>query len=109
MGITNNEEFANNQLGINIKLLSGKEFRPSYSDPSQYIQGKTIIDIIRENPAWKAAIYITYVSKIERHELPTIRDFCEKNYSELIVKKKPNHATFFKRLICLYDWLLYGW
>lgn len=109
LGITNNEEFANNQLGINIKLLSGKEFRPSYSDPSQYIQGKTIIDIIRENPAWKAAIYITYVSKIERHELPTIRDFCEKNYSELIVKKKPNHATFFKRLICLYDWLLYGW
>lgn len=107
VGINSLDDFNNNKLGITFKLES--DFKCKYSDPTSYIEGKTVTDIINENPAWKAAVFLTYTN-FEQKDLSIIEEFCRANYNQfLIVKNKPDYSTHLKKLICLYDWKKYGW
>lgn len=107
VGINSNDDFNNNKLGITLNLET--DFKCKYSDPTPYIEGKTAIDIIEENPPWKAAAFLTHIN-LKEEDLSIIREFCCEHYNQfLIVKSKPDYSTHLKKLICLYDWKKYGW
>lgn len=107
VGINSFDDFNNNKLGIVFKLET--DFRCKYSDPSPYIEGKTVSDIIKDNPPWKAAVFLTYVN-LEQQDLSIIENFCRMHYNSFLIKKgTPDYSTHFKKLVCLYDWKKYGW
>lgn len=41
-------------------------------------------------------------------ELEQLRIFISEEFNKFLVVKN-SHATLFKKLICFYDWRLYGW
>lgn len=107
VGINNIDDFNNNKLGITFQLET--DFKSKYGDNPPPVEGKTVVDIIRENLPWKAALLLTHID-IEENDLSTIRDFLQEHYNAfLIVKGKPDYSTHFKKLVCLYDWKKYGW
>lgn len=107
VGINNITDFRNNRLGITFPLNT--EFKCKYPFSPICVENKTVKDIIRENPPWKAAVFITYMD-ITEDDLPIINDFCKENYNIfLIVKSAPDYSSHFKKLVCLYDWKKYGW
>ena len=72
---------------------------------------KTINEAIEDyaDAIWKVCALIPYLD-IKDEELEILPDFISKNFNDfLVLKKKPDYSTYFKKLICFYDWRKYGW
>ncbi len=114
VGITNQDEFEHNSLDIHveIKLRSLSDFQvyPSFKDEEKR---KTLDEVIANYGSfgWKTVALIPYLS-ITEDELPKLRDFIQNHITDFIATPKPryNHySTHMRKLICYYDWRMYGW
>jgi hypothetical protein len=108
IGFNSDEEFKENKLGLNQDLKKGDFFTTKYSLPHN-LNKKTVEEIINENEAWKAAIFIPHMKNIKKEDLDKIQTLCKENLDYFIKKKTPNYSTHFRKLICFYDWKKYGW
>lgn len=109
IGIHCDEDFARNQLGINIPLRSLKDFQdyPSFSDEDKRMALDDVIKKYRNNNVWKAVALIPYLN-IKKEELDMLKDFIKEHFNEFLIKKN-GHSTQMRKLICFYDWFKFGW
>lgn len=111
VGIKTEEDYTNNQLGLNMDLLKQAEFC-SYSfdaDKKQLCLDAALKSF--PNTVWKVCALIPYLS-LQDEELPILRKFIEDNFNNFLVsgkKEYKRYSTYFKKLICFYDWRKYAW
>lgn len=109
IGITSDETFKNNKLGLNLTLNKRDDFcfyKFAYEEKQKNLQ-KAISDY--DTTLWKACALIPYLN-IKEEELESLRQFIADNFNNfLIVKNGPDYSTYFKKLVCFYDWRKYGW
>ena len=65
------------------------------------------IDKFKGAFTWKAVALIPYLA-VNEDEMDILKDFIKLNFSDFLVKKN-SHATYMRKLICFYDWKMYGW
>lgn len=108
VGITSDETYTNNQLGINFELNKRTDFQkyPSFSDEEKSMSLSKAIETFCDCK-WKAVALIPYLD-IKGNELSALKDFISQNFNDFLVVKNAK-ATFFRKLVCFYDWLKYGW
>ena len=61
---------------------------------------------------WKAFALIPYLKSLSDSDLQTLKKFMEDNFNDFLVsgnKAQKQYSTYFKKLICFYDWKKYGW
>lgn len=108
VGITSDETFKNNRLGLNFKLNKCEDFR-FYKSFTSEEKRKTLQQAINDYIPWKACALIPYLN-IKDDELDILKSFIMKHFNDfLVIKQKPDYSTYFKKLICFYDWRKYGW
>lgn len=107
VGINSENTYSNNSLGINAILKRQIDFCAyKFDDDEKRKNLQEVIDYYKDN-IWKACALIPYLT-IKDDELETLRLFISKEFDNFLVVKN-NHATYFKKLICFYDWRKYGW
>lgn len=107
LGIHSKSDYERNQLGVNMPLYSLTDFQAySFSNTEKKL---SLSDAIKkyENCTWKIVALIPYLY-IKDEELPIIKDFIKRNFSDFLVKKS-SYSTYMRKLICFYDWRMYGW
>lgn len=110
VGIVSDDTYKNNKLGVNFSLNKKDDFC-SYSSFRENEKRKNINAVIEDyaNVVWKACALIPYLD-IKNEELEILHKFISDNFNNfLVVKRKPDYSTIFKKLICFYDWRKYGW
>lgn len=112
IGISTNDEYQNNPLGLNFQLPNSKSFacyKSFSSDEKKYTLSEAIATFQGDN-LWKAVALIPYL-QINEDELDTLQKFISDNMGDFLVKKskKSNYSTHMRKLICFYDCLKYGW
>lgn len=112
IGISSDEEYLNNPLGLNFNLPTANSFA-SYKSFStkekKYSLTKALQEFQGDN-IWKAVALIPYLH-ITNDDLEILRSFISSHMQDFLVKKskKSNYATNMRKLICFYDYLKYGW
>lgn len=113
LGINNNEQYSNNPLGINIPLLKLDDFR-TYKFFSNEEKGYDIHTAINsfQNAKWKTMALIPFLS-IDEEDLNVLKQYLISNFNDILVVNSKtvggNTKSYFKRLICFYDWKRFGW
>lgn len=64
-----------------------------------------VIERYKNDDVWKAFALIPYIH-IEESDYGALREFIRGHFEKYISDKKS--STFFRKLICYFDWLLYG-
>ena len=64
-----------------------------------------VIERYKNDDVWKAFALIHYIH-IEESDYGALREFIRGHFEKYISDKKS--STFFRKLICYFDWLLYG-
>lgn len=107
LGIHSKSDYERNQLGVNMPLYSLTDFQ-AYSFPTTE-KKLSLSEAIKkhENCTWKTVALIPYLN-IKDEELPVIKEFIKTNFSDFLVKKS-SYSTHMRKLICFYDWRMYGW
>lgn len=109
VGIISDETYNNNKLGVNFPLNKKEDFY--FYSFREDEKKKTINEAIEDyaDAIWKVCALIPYLD-IKDEEFEILHDFISKNFNDfLVLKKKPDYSTYFKKLICFYDWRKYGW
>lgn len=108
IGIKSKRDYDGNQLGINIPLLSLHDFR-SYKSCSEGDKCLSLRDAIKKYDSipWKAIVLIPYLN-VRDEDLEDLRIFIKRHFYDFLVKKN-SYSTYMRKLICFYDWRLYGW
>lgn len=113
LGINSDERYENNQLGINIPLLKLNDFctYKSFSTEEKQYDVRTAIEKFKD-AKWKAMALIPYLS-ISEEDLDFLRQYIKDNFNDILVPNSKtagtNTKSYFKRLICFYDWKRFGW
>lgn len=113
LGINNNEQYENNSLGINFQLLKLDDFRTYnfFSNEEKNYDIHTAIDRFQD-VKWKTMALIPYLS-IGEEDLEVLRQYLISNFNDILVVNNKtigsNTKSYFKRLICFYDWKKFGW
>ena len=113
LGINNNEQYENNSLGINFQLLKLDDFRTYnfFSNEEKKYDIHTAIDRFQD-VKWKTMALIPYLS-IGEEDLEVLRQYLISNFNDILVVNNKtigsNTKSYFKRLICFYDWKKFGW
>jgi hypothetical protein len=109
VGIHNDSDYNNNQLGVNIPLRKKIDFQTYnfFNDDDKKLSLNDALQKYSDFYNWKAMALIPYLN-ITEDEYPLLVDFINSNFTSFIVKKN-GRSTFMRRLICFYDWLKYGW
>jgi len=110
VGINSLEECENRQLDITRHIEKTPAEFTSTIYARQFVKTerqKTAQEIIETNPAEKAAIFLSFVSK-EKFDAKTVREFLVDNIDKLETSNS-NYATYFRKVACLYDYYVYGW
>lgn len=113
LGINSDERYEKNQLGINIPLLKLNDFRTykSFSTKEKKYDVRTAIEKFND-AKWKAMALIPYLS-ISEDDLDFLRQYIKDNFNDILVPNSKTTGTstksYFKRLICFYDWKKFGW
>lgn len=109
-----------NSLGINTKencklfdeqifneLKEQVDFQSynSFSEEDKSLSLSEVLNKYKNNDVWKAFALIPYIN-IDNSELDTLCSFIKSNFEKYI--SQGSRATFFRKLICFYDWLKYG-
>nr|DAT44631.1 MAG TPA: SIR2 family protein [Caudoviricetes sp.] len=112
IGITSEEEYTQNKLGLNGPLNSLTSFQVNqYKNQAEHeTKGKSIEDIVKNTDPKKVCVFIPYM-QITEPDLPHILDFLKKNFHDFMIKKTygSSYTSHYRKLACLYDWLKYGW
>lgn len=107
LGIHSKSNYERNQLGANMPLYSLNDFQTyNFSAAEKNLSLHRAIKKY-ENSVWKAVALIPYLD-IKNEELSEVRDFIRTNFNEFLVKKN-NYSTYMRKLICYYDWRVFGW
>ena len=108
VGITSHETFNQNSLGLNIELLKQNDFcaYKSFSDEDKRKNLQQAIECYKDS-VWKAFALIPYLT-IQDDEVEPLREFISEHFNDLLIVKS-KYSTWFKKLICFYDWRKYGW
>lgn len=108
IGIKSKADYDGNQLGINIPLRSLTEFQSykSCSEDDKCLSLKEVISKYSSTP-WKAAALIPFIN-VEDNDLDELRNFIKSQFNDFLIKKN-SYATYMRKLICFYDWRVYGW
>ena len=113
VGITNQTEYNNNTQNIHIDIKYNKlaDFQ-TYSFAEED-KRKTIDTVIANYPTfgWKTVALIPYL-QINDTDLPKLRNFIRNHIDEFLASKKAKYyknSTYMRKLICYYDWRMYGW
>ena len=64
-----------------------------------------VIERYKNDDVWKAFALIPYLH-IEESDYGALREFIRGHFEKYISDKRS--STFFRKLICYFDWLLYG-
>ena len=110
LGINNNEHYNGNQLGINIPLLKLSDFRTykSFSAEEKEYDILTAINKFHETK-WRTMALIPFLS-IGEEDLDLLKQYIIDNFNDILVHNKKNKdRSWFKKLICFYDWKKFGW
>lgn len=113
VGITNQTEYNNNTQNIHIDIKYNKlEDFQTYSFAEED-KRKTIDTVIANYPTfgWKTVALIPYL-QIDDTDLPKLRNFIRNHIDEFLASKKAKYyknSTYMRKLICYYDWRMYGW
>lgn len=109
LGINDDEEYKRNKLGVNYTLRKGADFQ-SYSfftEQEKHLALNKLLDNNNGMPIWKIIALIPYLC-IDEKDLPMLRNFIDKYFSDFLIKKN-NYSTHMRKLICFYDWKKFGW
>lgn len=109
VGITSDEEYKNNSLGLNFELPNRTSFA-SYQSFKPIEKRMTLKDAINHyagDDSWKAIALIPYLD-ISLNELDSLRQFISEHFTEFLIHPN-NYSTFMRKLICFYDCIKYGW
>lgn len=109
VGITSDEEYKKNSLGLNFKLPNRTSFA-SYTSFKPFEKRMTLTDAINhyvDEDTWKAIALIPYLN-ISLNELDSLRQFISEHFTEFLIHPN-NYSTFMRKLICFYDCIKYGW
>ena len=107
LGIHSKSDYERNQLGVNMPLHSLKDFQTyNFSTTEKNLSLHSAIKK-HENSVWKTVALIPYLD-IKNEELSVVRDFIRTNFNDFLVKKN-NYSTYMRKLICYYDWRVFGW
>lgn len=107
IGINSKADYDNNQLGINIPLFSLKDFQSyNFSPEDKQLSLNDAIEKYK-NQEWKAIALIPYLN-VQKNEMDSLRYFIKLFFNKYLVKRS-NYSTHMRRLICFYDWKMFGW
>lgn len=109
LGIISKDTYHKNSYGINIDLLDATDFRKYDSFNNEELQKRLsqIIADYRDEQKWRAFALIPY-SRIEEIDLETLRVFILDNMSVLTEPQRGSTKTYFRKLVCFFDWCKYG-
>lgn len=109
VGIKSDEGYNGNKLGLNYKLRRGKDFQSYkfFTDEEKELTLQEAIDKYKGREIWKAIALIPYLS-LSDSEYSSLRNFIEANFNDFLIKDNP-YSTYMRKLICFYDWKVYGW
>lgn len=111
VGINSEDDYKNNQLGLNMSLLRQPDFCAYNFDEGK--KKLSLDNALRSYPeaTWKTCALIPYLS-LDDEDLPKLQHFIEENFNNFLIsgnKKSKQYSTYFKKLICFYDWRKYAW
>jgi len=111
IGVNSIDDYNKNKLRINVHLRTlqdyqSKQYRKQYLD-NCFISRLSPNEIIQKFPAFKAMVYLPYCT-INETDLPIIKEFLNITFDEYW-KTEHRYRTFYRKLACLYDNLMYGW
>lgn len=108
VGLTSDETFKQNSLGLNLELLKQDDFcaYKSFSDEDKKKNLQQAIECYKDS-VWKACALIPYLT-IQENEVESLREFIAAHFNDFLIVKN-SYSTYFKKLICFYDWRKYGW
>jgi hypothetical protein len=107
IGINSKADYDNNQLGINIPLFSLKDFQSyPFSPEDKQLSMSEAIEKYKDQE-WKSIALIPYLN-VREDEMDLLKEFIKLHFNKYLVIKS-NRATFMRKLICFYDWKMYGW
>lgn len=111
VGINSEDDYKNNQLGLNMSLLRQPDFCAYNFDEGK--KKLSLDNALRSYPeaTWKTCALIPYLS-LDDEDLPKLQHFIEENFNNFLIsgnKKSKQYSTYFKKLICFYDWSKYAW
>lgn len=109
VGIHSKSDYDRNQIGFNMPLYSLVDFQAygSFSTLEKQMSITEAIEKFNGPYTWKAVALIPYL-EIKENEMDILRDYINSNFNDFLVKKS-SYATHMRRLICFYDWKMYGW
>lgn len=111
VGINSEDDYKNNQLGLNMILLRQPDFCAYNFDEGK--KKLSLDNALKSYPEaiWKICALIPYLS-LDDEDLPKLQHFIEENFNSFLIsgnKKSKQYSTHFKKLICFYDWRKYAW
>ena len=111
VGINSEDDYKNNQLGLNMSLLRQTDFCAYNFDEGK--KKLSLDNALKSYPQaiWKTCALIPYLS-LDDEDLPKLQHFIEENFNSFLIsgnKKSKQYSTYFKKLICFYDWRKYAW
>lgn len=108
VGLSNDELYNQNRLGINDVLRKVEDFRSyRFSDEDKRKSLEEVIQCYTGQQVWKAIALIPYLD-IKDAELPRLATFLLSNFNSFLIASN-GHSTFMRKAICFYDWRRYGW
>ncbi|GAA2988438.1 SIR2 family protein [Prevotella corporis] len=111
IGINSEDDYTSNQLGLNMPLLKQDDFCAYNFDEEK--KRLSLDAALKSFPdtIWKICALIPYLS-LQDEDLPILQHFIEENFNGFLIsgnKKSKQYSTYFKKLICFYDWRKYAW
>lgn len=111
VGINSEDDYKNNQLGLNMSLLRQTDFCAYNFDEGK--KKLSLDNALKSYPEaiWKTCALIPYLS-LDDEDLPKLQHFIEENFNSFLIsgnKKSKQYSTYFKKLICFYDWRKDAW
>ena len=110
LGITDNKALTASGLQLDKWLKTNPNEFQAKSNARSYVKNhknKNTEQIIQTCTPENAAMFLPFL-KHESIDLPLLREFIVKNFHK-ISSEKSSYASYYKKLICLYDKLTYGW
>lgn len=109
VGITSDEEYKNNSLGLNFELPNRTSFAsyPSFKPIEKHMTLRDAINHYADDDTWKAVALIPFLD-ISLNDLDSLRQFISDHFTGFLIHPN-NYSTFMRKLICFYDCIKYGW
>lgn len=113
LGINDQESLDNNTLDIHIEIKHHTLADFQTYKFKEEEKRKTLDDVIANYDAtgWKTVALIPYLN-IQNSDLSKLCDFILTHLDDFFASKKSkfyNNSTYMRKLICYYDWRMYGW